>query len=105
MKAELKNIYDGTKAIALKDLPGLLIKKGDEITFLRSNNWDRCFFKDAKNNEFKIWCSNPLSFFEKDKFKITHLEGNPYDENYMQFIKENPKFIVESTIELIKNKL
>jgi hypothetical protein len=68
------------------------IQKGDLIKFDRSNDYDLCYFTLESGTEFIVHCGNPLSFFKEDAFNLIHLEGNPYDERYLEFIKSHPKY-------------
>ena len=68
------------------------IQIGDTIKFDRSNDYDACFFELEGGAEFKIWCGNPLSFFDESHFKLTNLRGNSCDKRYLKFIEAHPKF-------------
>lgn len=120
MNKDLEVIYDGTVMEAIKkhqiyivksDLAKLSSKErlnlvgnpswkgqlyevqvGERITFDRSNNWDRSYFKLGSGVSFLVECGNPLAYFEPDNFKLIHLEGNPCDERYLNFIEKYPKF-------------
>ncbi len=114
---KLEVIYDGTKMKCLKQTEVFIgkdnlhkanknkligqpswkgqyytIKIGDIVKFDRSNNYDICYFTVEGGAEFRIDCTNPLSFFKEDHFKLVELKGNPYDDRYLKFIKKYPQY-------------
>jgi len=46
------------------------IKKGENFTFDRSNDWDRCYFKLGNGAEFLIGCGNPKSFIDSNNINV-----------------------------------